>query len=132
MAAVASGAFLGSVLGAAAPPIMKSAPEPAWRNHVQPPFSSQSMHFVERGPEDLSPQGGSYSPSEGAVILEPNGGPGAAVVDLADHSRPAQPSAPGGHTNHDLRNSPISVQAFVSTDAAAAADAGEVPNDPSL
>ncbi len=61
---LAGGVALGTMLGAAANPVMKQAPEQPWRNAFQAPVATGAAYIlIEAGPEDLSPYKDSYAPT---------------------------------------------------------------------
>lgn len=61
---LAGGVALGAMLGAAANPVMKEAPEQPWRNAIQAPVESEAGYIlIEAGPQDLSPYQDSYAPT---------------------------------------------------------------------
>jgi len=61
LAIVPGGIVLGALLGAAANPEMKDAPEPWWRTVGTPQLVASDQYFVEVGPQDLDVFGG-YRP----------------------------------------------------------------------
>ncbi len=64
-AVVAGGVALGTMLGAAANPVMKQPPEQPWRGGLQAPVSADPGYriMIEAPPEDLSPYQDSYAPT---------------------------------------------------------------------
>jgi hypothetical protein len=61
---VAGGIALGAMLGAAANPVMKRAPEEPWRGALQAPVTSDAGYLVIAAPpQDLSPYRDSYAPT---------------------------------------------------------------------
>lgn len=62
---LAGGVALGTILGAAANPVMKHAPEEPWRGMLQAPVAADPGYriMVEAPPQDLSPYRDSYAPT---------------------------------------------------------------------
>ena len=65
LAVVAGGVALGTLLGAAANPVMKKPPEQPWQAAMQAPVVADPGYriMVEAPPEDLSPYQDSYAPT---------------------------------------------------------------------
>lgn len=65
LAVLAGGVALGTMLGAAANPVMKRAPEEPWRGGLQAPVAADPGYriMVEAPPQDLSPYQDSYAPT---------------------------------------------------------------------
>ena len=64
LAVVAGGVALGTMLGAAANPVMKMAPGQPWQGALQAPIAADPGYLlVEAPPEDLSPYQDSYAPT---------------------------------------------------------------------
>jgi hypothetical protein len=142
LAVVASGIALGAVLGAAANPVMKRAPEQPWQGALQAPVTVDSGYhlMVEAPPQDLSPYHDSYAPTwarEELAVAEPEY-PAWTYSEFAD-----EPYAP-------LANEPrIDAQRVIATEAALSSEpslepvapagvaseqqpAGSAPDDPRL
>jgi hypothetical protein len=61
---VAGGLGLGTILGAAANPVMKQPPEQPWRDALLAPVVAEADYvIIEAGPEDLSPYPDRYAPT---------------------------------------------------------------------
>lgn len=62
---MAGGVALGTMLGAAANPVMKRAPEEPWRGMLQAPVAADPGYriMVEAPPQDLNPYHDSYAPT---------------------------------------------------------------------
>lgn len=77
VAVIGGGVALGSMLGNAAHPVMKEAPEAPWRDAVQSAVAASPVYqlMVEAPPEDLSPYGYGNTPTwarEELVSYEPD------------------------------------------------------------
>lgn len=64
LAVVAGGVALGTMLGAAANPVMKMPPEKPWQGALQAPVAADAGYLmIEAPPQDLSPYRDSYAPT---------------------------------------------------------------------